>query len=138
MQVTGSSSSLPLSTQIIKKAGQAAQSPEAPASPEQVNSAVDRASDRVSETQASREQNQTERRAYAAQLYSANSQQKQIDTYLAVASDGQVDSTSGSTKDALELSDNDAVSRLDNPDSGGRQRPDFPPERPQPYVDARA
>lgn len=138
MQVTGSSSSLPLSTQIIKKAGQAAQSPESPVSPEQVNRAVDRASDRVSETQASREQNQTERRTYAAQLYSANSQQKQIDTYLAVASDGAIDSTSGSTKDALELSDNDAVSRLDNPANGGRQRPDFPTERPQPYVDARA
>lgn len=138
MQVTGFSSSLPLSTQIINKAGQAAQSPDAPVNPEQVNSAVDRASDRVSETQASREQNQTERRTYAAQLYSANSQQKQIDTYLAVASDGQVDSTSGSTRDALELSDNDAVSRLDNPANGGRQRPDFPSETPQPYVDTRA
>ena len=45
MQVAGSTSSLPLSTQIIKKAGQAAQAPEAPASPEQVNRAVDRASD---------------------------------------------------------------------------------------------
>lgn len=138
MQVTGSNSSLPLSTQIIKKAGQAAQSPEAPATPEQVNRAVDRASDRVSETQASREQNQTERRTYAAQIYSANSQQKQIDTYIAVASDGEVDSTSGSTKDALQLSDNDAVSRLDNATESGRQRPEFSPERPQPYVDARA
>ena len=138
MQVTGFSSSLPLSTQIINKAGQAAQSPGAPVNPEQVNNAVDRAADRVSETQASREQNQTERRTYAAQLYSANSQQKQIDTYLAVASDGQVDSTSGSTRDALQLTDNDAVRRPDNPENGGRQRPDFPTERPQPYLDARA
>lgn len=138
MQVTGFSSSLPLSTQIINKAGQAAQSPGVPVNPEQVNNAVDRAADRVSETQASREQNQTERRTYAAQLYSANSQQKQIDTYLAVASDGQVDSTSGSTRDALQLTDNDAVRRPDNPENGGRQRPDFPTERPQPYLDARA
>ena len=54
MQVAGVTSSLPLSTQIIKKAGQAAQAPEAPVNPEQVNRAVDRASDRVTENQASR------------------------------------------------------------------------------------
>lgn len=138
MQITGSSSSLPLTTQIINKAGQAAQSPESPATPEQVNRAVDRASDRVSETQAGREQNQTERRTYAAQIYSANSQQKQIDTYIAVASDADVDSTSGSTKDALNLSDNNAVSRLDNSVKNDRQRPEALPARPQPYVDARA
>lgn len=133
MQVSGSNSSLPLSTQIIKKAGPAAQAPAAPVNPEQVNSAVDRASDRVSEAQASRTQNQTDRRAYAAQLYSANSQQKQIETYLAVASEGEIDTSSDASRNAVQLSDNAAVKALDNARDNGRQRPPAEPKvSPQP------
>lgn len=139
MQVAGSTSSLPLSTQIIKKAGQAAQAPEAPVSPEQVNRAVDRASDRVTENQASREQTQTDRRTYATQIYSANSQQKQIDTYLAVASEGKVDSTSGPTSAALQLRDNATGTDLpDIRDNPGQQRPPAEPVKPEPYLDTRA
>jgi hypothetical protein len=132
MQVTATNS-LPLSTQIIQKAGQAVQAPGAPISPEQVNSAVDRASDRVNEAQASREQTQTDRRTYATQIYSANSQQQQIDTYLAVASEGEIDDTSGSTLlTAQELRDiaknNDSPKLDENP---GRQRPPVASQLPQ-------
>ena len=139
MQVAGSTSSLPLSTQIIKKAGQAAQAPEAPVNREQVNRAVDRASDRVTENQASREQTQTDRRTYATQIYSANTQQKQIGTYLAVASEGEVDSTPGSTSTALQLRDNATGTDLpDIRDNPGPQRPPAVPVKPEPYLDTRA
>lgn len=134
MQVSGSNSSLPLSTQIIKKAGQAAQAPAAPVNPEQVNSAVDRASDRVNEAQASRTQNQADRRAFATQLYSANTQQKQIETYLAVASEGEIDTSSGSSR-KVELADNAAAKVLDNAKDNGRQRP---PVEATPYISVSA
>ena len=139
MQVGGSTSSLPLSTQIIKKVAQATQVPATPGSPEQVNRAVDRGSDRVTQSQASREQTQTDRRTYATQIYSANSQQKQIDTYLAVASEGEVDSTSGSTSTALQLRDNATGTDLpDIRDNPGPQRPPAEPVKPEPYLDTRA
>ena len=139
MQVGGSTSSLPLSTQIIKKVAQATQVPATPGSPEQVNRAVDRGSDRVTQSQASREQTQTDRRTYATQIYSANSQQKQIDTYLAVASEGKVDSTSGSTSAALQLRDNaNSKSLPDISNNPGPQRPPAEPVKPEPYLDTRA
>ena len=139
MQVGGSTSSLPLSTQIIKKIAQATQVPATPGSPEQVNRAVDRGSDRVTQSQASREQTQTDRRTYATQIYSANSQQKQIDTYLAVASEGKVDSTSGSTSAALQLRDNaNSKSLPDISNNPGPQRPPAEPVKPEPYLDTRA
>jgi hypothetical protein len=135
MQIAAANSSLPISTQIIKKTGPAAQAPDAPLNPEQINNAVDRASDRVTETQANQEQTQTNRRTYAAQLYSANSQQNQIDTYIAVASEGEVESSSGATPTAQELVNAAAAKdRLDITNKIGQQRP----ERPQPYVDTRA
>lgn len=136
MQVTGSSS-LPYSTQIIQKAGQAVQAPGAPVSPEQVNSAVDRASDRVNEAQASREQTQTDRRTYAAQIYSTNNLQQKIDIYVAVASEGEIDNASGSTSTVEEL--NDIAKRNDLPtldNNPGRQRP--PVATPQPQLDISA
>ncbi|MBX9756394.1 MAG: hypothetical protein K2X80_16670 [Pseudomonadaceae bacterium] len=139
MQVAGVSSSLPISTQIIKKTAATAQAPDASVSPEQINSAVDRGADKLSDTQASRAQTQTDRRTYGAQLYSANSQQKQIDTYLAVASEGKADSTSGSTLTAQQLVASFAAK--DRPDISNPiapQRPSLGAERPQPYVDARA
>jgi predicted PP-loop superfamily ATPase len=135
MQIAAANSRLPISAQVIQKAAPSAQTPSAQLSPEQLNSAVDRASDRVTEAQDSKEQTQTNRRTYAAQLYSANSQQNQIDTYLAVASEGAVDSSTGSTLTPQELvaaaAEND---RLDISNNIDQQRP----ERPQPYVDTRA
>lgn len=139
MHVTSVNSSLPISTQIIKKTGPAAQASDAPVNPEQINKAVDRASELVTEAQAGREQTQTNRRAYAAQLYSANSQQNQIDTYIAVASEGEVDSSSGSTLTAQELVNATAAKdRLDLANAIDQQRPSPGAERPQPYVDTRA
>ena len=141
MQVSGYSGSLPLSTQIIKKAGQAAESPTAPVSPEQVNKAVDRASDRAAELQESRELSQSNRRSAATQLYSATSQQRQIDTYLAVASEGEIDSPPSTVETALELRDDvrrnevaqNIASKPDRP-----ERPEANPVEPEPYVDTRA
>jgi hypothetical protein len=142
MQVSGYSGSLPLSTQIIKKAGQAAQAPDAPVNPEQVNKAVDRAADRVSEQQASQELSQSNRRSAATQLYSATSQQRQIDTYLAVASESEIDSRPSTVETALELRDDvrrnqqvqDIASNPNRP-----ERPETQPVKPEPYViDARA
>lgn len=141
MQVSGYSSSLPLSTQIINKAGQAAQSPSAPVSPEQVNKAVDRASDRVTERQDSRELSQTNRRTAATQLYSANSKQEQLDTYLAVASEGEIDSQPSMVETAVELRDDirrnelaqNIASNTDRP-----ERPEVEPVKPELYVDTRA
>lgn len=92
MQISGTSSALPLSTQVIKKAGEAAQDPSSPVTPEEVNSAVDRGADRVTLSQQSVEASQANTRDAAAQVYSASSQQKQLDIYLAVASESQVDS----------------------------------------------
>lgn len=137
MQVAAASS-LPISTQIIKKTGPAAQVPDAPVNPEQINNAVDRASDKISASQASREQSQTERRTYAAQLYSSNSQQKQIDTYIAVASEGAVDSNSSANLSAQELVNAAAEkNRLDFSNGFDPSRPNPGIERPQPYVDTR-
>ncbi|HSX72334.1 MAG TPA: hypothetical protein VLF16_15485, partial [Pseudomonas sp.] len=95
MQINGYSGNLPLSTQVINKYG--------PANPEQVNKAVDAASDRVDERQQSRELSQAGKRDAAAQIYSANTQQRQIETYLAVASDGEVDSQPSPLENAAEL-----------------------------------
>ena len=84
MQINGYSGNLPPSTQVINKYG--------PTSPEQVNKVVDAASDRVDERQESRELEQAAKRDAATQIYSANTQQRQIETYLAVASEGEVES----------------------------------------------
>ncbi|MEK1906789.1 MAG: hypothetical protein AAAB13_13470 [Pseudomonas sp.] len=141
MQVSSYSSTLPLSTQIIKKAGQAAESPSSPVSPEQVNTAVDRATDRVSERQESKELSQSNRRSAATQLYSATSQQRQIDTYLAVASEGEIDSQPSTVETALELRDdvrrNELAQNIDD-NTNRPERPEAPPVQPEPYIDARA
>ncbi|MBB2493952.1 hypothetical protein [Aquipseudomonas ullengensis] len=141
MQVSSYSSTLPLSTQIIKKAGQAAESPSSPVSPEQVNTAVDRAADRVTEQQESKELSQSNRRSAATQLYSATSQQRQIDTYLAVASEGEIDSQPSTVETALELRDdvrrNELAQNIDS-NTNRPERPDAKPVQPEPYVDTRA
>lgn len=105
MQITGPSSNLPLSTQIIQKAGQAAQSPNAPINPEQVNTIVDQGVARAEEARESREQSQTDRRSAATQMYAVRSEQQQLDTYMAVASEGEVDDSQSSPQTVLELRD---------------------------------
>lgn len=133
MQISGYSSNLPLSTQVINKYG--------PANPEQVNKAVDAASDRVVERQESRELSQATKRDAATQIYSANTQQRQIETYLAVASEGEVDSPSSSLETAQSLSEaqqrNDRAQNIDDLPSRP-ERPENDPARPEPYVATRA
>ncbi len=143
MQVSAASSNLPLSTQVIKRAGEAAQAPGAPVTPEQVNKAVDAASDRVQQAQDNRAAEQTSRRSTTAQLYSANSQQNQIDTYLAVASEGEVESSEGNLEAAQELSEDVQRYRVAEAiDSRPEQveRPEKPsrPAEPTPYIDIQA
>jgi len=48
-----------------------------------------------------------------------------IDINLALTSKGVIDATPGSTEDALKLSDNRAVRRLDIASNSGRQRPEL-------------
>lgn len=133
MQVTGNSGNLPLSTQVINKYG--------PSSPEQVNKAVDVASDRVSERQESRELSQAAERDAATRIYSANTQQRQIETYLAVASEGQVDSRPSPLETATQLREaqqrNDRAQNIS--DIASRpERPETDPARPEPYAATRA
>ena len=143
MQVSAASSNLPLSTQVIKRAGEAAHAPGSPVSPEQVIKTVDAASDRVQQAQDNRAAEQTSRRSTTAQLYSANSQQNQIDTYLAVASEGEVESSEGNLEAARELSQDVQRYRVaEAADSRPEQaeRPEKPsrPAEPTPYIDVQA
>lgn len=141
MQISSYGSSLPPSTQIIKRAGEAAKAPDSPISPEQINTAVDAGSDRVQQAGENREAAQTTRRTAATQIYSARSQQNQLDTYLAVASEGEVDSSSGSA-DISTVQQLDALAarnRLaENLDQRVPREPPPPPARPTPYVDVQA
>ena len=133
MQITGYSGNLPPSTQVINKYG--------PASPEQVNKAVDAAADRVDERQESRELSQAAQRDAAARIYSANTQQRQIETYLAVASEGEVESQPSVLETAAELREaqqrNDRAQNI--ADIASRpERPETDPVRPEPYAATRA
>jgi hypothetical protein len=141
MQVSGYSGNLPLSTQIINKAGQATASPEVPLTAEQVNRTVDRAADRVAEQQDSQTLGQSNRRSAATQLYSATSQQRQIDTYLAVASDGEIDSQPGAVGTALQLRDDARRNQLAQDIASNTrrvERPEVKPVAPEAYRDTRA
>lgn len=133
MQVASYSSSLPLSTQVINKYG--------PTNPEQVNKVVDAASDRVDERQESRELSQAAKRDAATQIYSANTQQRQIETYLAVASEGEVESQPSPLETAQNLSEaqqrNDRAQNIDDLPSRP-ERPENDPAKPEPYVATRA
>ncbi|MWV10706.1 hypothetical protein F3I62_01255 [Pseudomonas sp. R-28-1W-6] len=141
MQVSGYSGNLPLSTQIINKAGQATASPEVPLTAEQVNRTVDRAADRVAEQQDSQTLGQSNRRSAATQLYSATSQQRQIDTYLAVASEGEIDSQPGAVGTALQLRDDARRNQLAQDIASNTrrvERPEAKPVAPEAYRDTRA
>ncbi|WP_394559821.1 hypothetical protein [Aquipseudomonas alcaligenes] len=133
MQISGYSGSLPPSTQVINKYG--------PTNPEQVNKVVDAASDRVDERQESQELSQANKRETATRIYSANTQQRQIETYLAVASEGEVDSQPSVLETATELRDaqqrNDRAQNIE--DIASRpERPETDPVRPEPYAATRA
>ncbi|MDD0845156.1 hypothetical protein [Pseudomonas sp. Gutcm_11s] len=129
MQINGYSGNLPPSTQVINKYG--------PANPEQVNKVVDATSDRVAERQESRELSQAAKRDAATQIYSANTQQRQIETYLAVASEGEVESQPTPLETVTELREtqerNDRAQNI--ADIASRpERPETEPARPEPYA----
>ena len=129
MQISGYNGNLPLSTQVINKYG--------PTSPEQVNKVVDAASDRAVERQESQELSQAAKRDAATQIYSANTQQRQIETYLAVASEGEVESQPTPLETATELREaqerNDRAQNI--ADIASRpERPENEPARPEPYA----
>ena len=129
MQINGYSGNLPPSTQVINKYG--------PANPEKVNKVVDATSDRVAERQESRELSQATKRDAATQIYSANTQQRQIETYLAVASEGEVESQPTPLETATELREtqerNDRAQNI--ADIASRpERPENEPARPEPYA----
>jgi hypothetical protein len=129
MQINGYSGNLPPSTQVINKYG--------PANPEQVNKVVDATADRVAERKESRELSQAAKRDAATQIYSANTQQRQIETYLAVASEGQVESRPTPLETATELRQTQERSdRAQNiADIASRpERPKTEPARPEPYA----
>lgn len=138
MQITASTSALPLSTQVIKKAGEAAQDPNSPVTPEQVNSAVDRGADRVTLSQQQAQASEADRRDTAAGLYTANSQQKQLDIYMSVASGSEVDSEPTPLEVAREVSQ-----QQDRPDDGysnnpGLATPGQLPASSEPTISVRA
>ena len=129
MQISGYNGNLPLSTQVINKYG--------PTSPEQVNKVVDAASDRVVERQESQELSQAAKRDAATQIYSANTQQRQIETYLAVASEAEVESQPTPLETAQDLSEakqrNDRAQNIADTPSRP-ERPETDPARPEPYA----
>ena len=129
MQINSYNGNLPLSTQVVNKYG--------PASPEQVNKVVDATSDRVAERQESREQSQAAKRDAAARIYSANTQQRQIETYLAVASESDVESQPSPLETAVEL--RDTQQRYDRAQNikdlpSRSERPENQPAKPEPYA----
>lgn len=139
MQINSYSGQLPLSTQVIQKAGQAAQSPNSRVNPEQVNSIVDQGVARAEEVRDNREQSQVTRRSAATQLYSAASQQQQLDIYLAVASEGETDSSQGSLDSALESRSELLRYELSQRVAGNSDRPELPKPsvEPLPYISTR-
>ncbi|MGH1373914.1 MAG: hypothetical protein ACRBBW_17880 [Cellvibrionaceae bacterium] len=96
------STSLPLTTRIINRAGEAAQKNVVPSqtdpalvTPEEVNAAVDRADqrvDQVGETQAARRE---DTRSAIVQINGQQQQQDQVDLYLSIVTEESVDSSGG-------------------------------------------
>ena len=129
MQINSYSGNLPLSTQVINNYG--------PTSPEQVNKVVDATSDRVDERQDNRELSQASKRDAATQIYSANTQQRQIETYLAVASESEVESQPTPLETAQNLSEaqqrDERAQNIDELPSRS-ERPENQPAQPEPYA----
>ncbi len=101
-------SSLPPSTQVINRVGDAARSNVVPASddpslrtPEDVNNAVDAATQRVDEVQQSQESRREEARSAVVQLNGQQQQQDQVDLYLSIATGENVDTSTGVGAEAI-------------------------------------
>ena len=102
------SNSLPLTTRIINRAGEASQGNVVPSAsdpslvtPEDVNNAVDRADQRVDEARATQEARREDARSFVVQLNGQQQQQDQIDLYLSIVTGEGVDSGSAVGVDTL-------------------------------------
>ncbi|MGY4535430.1 hypothetical protein ACVW0Y_004585 [Pseudomonas sp. TE3786] len=134
MQITNTSSALPLSTQVINKAGEAAQDPNSPVTPEEVNTAVDRGADRVTLSQQSADASQANRREAASEVYSNSSQQNQLDIYLAVATESNVDDQPTPLEVAQEVSQQQDRLIGDYSDNSGLASPGQLPASLEPTI----
>lgn len=95
------SSSLPLTSRIINRAGEAAQKNVVPSqtdptlvTPEDVNSAVDRADERVDSVRETQDARREDARSAIVRINGQQQQQDQIDLYLSVVTDDDVNSSS--------------------------------------------
>lgn len=128
MPINALSNNLPLSTQVIKRAGAAAaQNPQLGISPEDVNRAVNGIQDRLQSAQTAQEATQSSRRSAAADIYTGRSQQQQLDTYLAVTLEEDAPSSNSvSLTDANDirnvLNRNDLANRLSSTPEDAGQR----------------
>jgi hypothetical protein len=138
MQISSTSSALPLSTQVIKKAGDAAQDPASPVTPEQVNTAVDRGADRVTLSQQNADASQANRREAASEVYSNSSQQKQLDIYLTVATESDVDDQPTPLEVAQAVSQQQDRRQGDYSDNSGLASPGQLPASSEPTISVRA
>lgn len=109
MNPINASSSLPLSSRIIDRAGEAAQKNVVPSqtdptlvTPEDVNSAVNRAGERVDDVREAQDARREDTRSAIVQINGQQQQQDQIDLYVSVATDADVDN---SNTNAQALSD---------------------------------
>ncbi len=93
-------SSQPLTTRVINRAGEATQKNVVPSqtdpslvTPEEVNSAVDRADQRVDQVRETQDARRDEVRSTVVQINGQQHQQDQVDLYLSIVTDDEVDST---------------------------------------------
>lgn len=101
MTPISSTSSLPPSTQIINRVGEATQQNVVPSAsdpslvtPEEVNTAVDQTVQRANETQQAQADQREQQRSTIVQLNGQQQQQDQVDLYLSIATGEEVDSGS--------------------------------------------
>lgn len=93
-------SSQPLTTRVINRAGEATQKNVVPSqtdpslvTPEEVNSAVDRADQRVDQVRETQDARRDEVRSTVVQINGQQHQQDQVDLYLSIVTDDEVDTT---------------------------------------------
>ncbi len=147
---SASPTNLPLSTRIISTAGEKAQanvvSGEGP-TPEDVNKAVNQASERVNEIQTEQQAIAQTRRDTAATLKTGRDQQQAIDQYIEATTGEETESTGLSAVDFAALSrsarlntlatsiDGNDINRQNPPSLGDNRPPESPREQLQNLLD---
>lgn len=125
-----SSSSVPLSTQVINKSeGNGVYSPE------EVNGAVKQAEDRVNEAQQVQSDKQDNVRGLAASNYAQESKVNQIENYYRSATGESVEVQSGASNQAI-VDFADGLQNRERPEFGARpERPEAEPYPEQPIAE---